>query len=186
MLESVKKDVIRRKGKYSYYIFIKLYIYSRNFRHLYHYRKLRNNRKNLFHKIYACRLAGGMSLSLKSGLPFDRCIELSKELIYDKHFQKEINDCQNLLDEGSSLAKAFHDSHIFTGVQARMLNIAEKAGQVDSIMDDIANQLEDEIDEKISSYINILEPTLVIILSIIVGVILLSVMLPLLGIMSNI
>ena len=142
--------------------------------------------KNLFHKIYACRLAGGMSLSLKSGLPFDRCIELSKELIYDKHFQKEINDCQNLLDEGSSLAKAFHDSHIFTGVQARMLNIAEKAGQVDSIMDDIANQLEDEIDEKISSYINILEPTLVIILSIIVGVILLSVMLPLLGIMSNI
>ena len=139
--------------------------------------------KNLFHKIYACRLAGGMSLSLKSGLPFDRCIELSKELIYDKHFQKEINDCQNLLDEGSSLAKSFHDSHIFTGVQARMLN---KAGQVDSIMDDIANQLEDEIDEKISSYINILEPTLVIILSIIVGVILLSVMLPLLGIMSNI
>ena len=142
--------------------------------------------KNLFHKIYACRLAGGMSLSLKSGLPFDRCIELSKELIYDKHFQKEINDCQNLLDEGSSLAKSFHDSHIFTGVQARMLNIAEKAGQVDSIMDDIANQLEGEIDEKISSYINILEPTLVIILSIIVGVILLSVMLPLLGIMSNI
>lgn len=142
--------------------------------------------KNLFHKIYACRLAGGMSLSLKSGLPFDRCIELSKELIYDKHFQKEINDCQNLLDEGSSLAKSFHDSHIFTGVQSRMLNIAEKAGQVDSIMDDIANQLEDEIDEKISSYINILEPTLVIILSIIVGVILLSVMLPLLGIMSNI
>ena len=53
-------------------------------------------------------------------------------------------------------------------------------------MDDIANQLEGEIDEKISSYINILEPTLVIILSIIVGVILLSVMLPLLGIMSNI
>ena len=140
----------------------------------------------LYHKIYACRLAGGMSLSLKSGLPFDRCIELSKELIYDKHFQKEINDCQNLLDEGSSLAKSFHDSHIFTGVQARMLNIAEKAGQVDSIMDDIANQLEGEIDEKISSYINILEPTLVIILSIIVGVILLSVMLPLLGIMSNI
>lgn len=142
--------------------------------------------KNLFHKIYACRLAGGMSLSLKSGLPFDRCIELSKELVYDKHFQKEINDCQNLLDEGSSLAKSFHDSHIFTGVQSRMLNIAEKAGQVDSIMDDIADQLEDEIDEKISSYINILEPTLVIILSIIVGVILLSVMLPLLGIMSNI
>ena len=55
-------------------------------------------------------------------------------------------------------AKSFHDSHIFTGVQARMLNIAEKAGQVDSIMDDIANQLEGEIDEKISSYINILEP----------------------------
>ena len=53
-------------------------------------------------------------------------------------------------------------------------------------MDDIASQLEEEVDDQISSFINILEPTLVIILSIIVGIILLSVMLPLLGIMSSI
>lgn len=142
--------------------------------------------KSLFHKICACRFAGGMSLALKSGLSFDRCIELSKELVRDEHFEKEIEDCQNLLNEGHSLAQSFHESHIFTGIQARMLNIAEKAGQTDSIMDEIANQFEDEIDEKMTSFINLLEPTLVIILSIIVGIILLSVMLPLLGIMSNI
>ena len=53
-------------------------------------------------------------------------------------------------------------------------------------MDKIASAYEDEIDTRMNRLISILEPTLVAILSIIVGMILLSVMLPLLGIMSNI
>lgn len=148
---------------------------------IYHFKGIRL----FFHKINACHFAGGMSLALKSGLSFERCIELSKGLVHDELFLKEVEQCQNLLNEGSSFSKAFHDSGIFTGVQARMLNIAEKSGQIDTVMDEIAGVLEEEINQKISSFINLIEPTLVIILSIIVGIILLSVMLPLLGIMSN-
>ena len=54
-----------------------------------------------------------------------------------------------------------------------------------AMMGRIADACEEEADEKLSSMIAVLEPTLVIILSVIVGTILLSVMLPLLGIMSG-
>ena len=63
--------------------------------------------------------------------------------------------------------------------------IAGKAGMMDEMMGRIADECEEEVDEKLSSMIAVLEPTLVIILSVIVGTILLSVMLPLLGIMSG-
>ena len=53
-------------------------------------------------------------------------------------------------------------------------------------MKKLADRYEDEIDAQIGSTISILEPTLVAVLSIIVGMILLSVMLPLMGIMSSI
>ena len=53
-------------------------------------------------------------------------------------------------------------------------------------MQKIADSYEKETDERIQSIISVLEPTLVIILSIIVGLILLSVILPLMGIMSSI
>ena len=52
-------------------------------------------------------------------------------------------------------------------------------------MEQIADRCEEELNERITSFIAILEPTLVIILSVIVGIILLSVMLPLLGIMAG-
>ena len=53
-------------------------------------------------------------------------------------------------------------------------------------MDQIAGLYQDDIDNRMNNALAVLEPTLVIALSLIVGIILLSVMLPLMGIMSSI
>ncbi|MDY3003067.1 MAG: type II secretion system F family protein, partial [Christensenella hongkongensis] len=57
---------------------------------------------------------------------------------------------------------------------------------LDGVMKKVAQHYEEEIDRKLSGIIAALEPTLVAILSVIVGMILLSVMLPLMGVMSAI
>ena len=67
-----------------------------------------------------------------------------------------------------------------------MASIGYKAGALDDLMERISASYEDEINASMSRALSILEPALVAILSVIVGLILLSVMLPLLGIMSNI
>lgn len=56
---------------------------------------------------------------------------------------------------------------------------------MDQVMDRIAGLYQDDIDSRMNTALAVLEPTLVIALSLIVGVILLSVMLPLMGIMSS-
>ena len=66
-----------------------------------------------------------------------------------------------------------------------MTNLASRTGELDTIMCEIAEKYEEEIDNRLTAIISILEPTLVIILSLIVGIILFSVMLPLMGIMSS-
>ena len=73
-----------------------------------------------------------------------------------------------------------------TGVQTCALPIlGNKTGHMDDIMREIADQYDRETNERILNLIGIIEPTLVAILSILVGIILLSVMLPLIGIMSS-
>ena len=67
-----------------------------------------------------------------------------------------------------------------------MISIGYKTGALDSLMEKISSTYEEEIDQRLARLISVLEPTLVVILSVIVGLILLSVMLPLLGIMSGI
>ena len=66
-----------------------------------------------------------------------------------------------------------------------MTSLAARAGSMDTVMTDIAEKYEDELDSRLNHMLSVLEPTLVIILSVIVGIILLSVMLPLMGIMSG-
>ena len=90
-----------------------------------------------------------------------------------------------MLEDGSSLSEAFQQTKIFPGVYARMADIAGRTGVMDEVMGKLSDQIEGEIDEKIGSFISMLEPTLVILLSVIVGTILLSVMLPLLGILAG-
>ena len=67
-----------------------------------------------------------------------------------------------------------------------MASIGGKTGSMDQVMDQIAGLYQDDIDNRMNNALAVLEPTLVIALSLIVGIILLSVMLPLMGIMSSI
>ena len=140
----------------------------------------------IYEEIAACRFASGMALTLSSGLNPERSMELVSALNDDVHFQKKIDACQSLIDEGQDLAEALQGTGILTGMYARMASIGAKTGSMDQVMDNIAGLYQDDIDTRMNNSLAVLEPTLVIALSLIVGVILLSVMLPLMGIMSSI
>lgn len=137
-------------------------------------------------ELSACRFASGMALTLRSGLHPERSMELVASLNDDPVFQEKITSCEKELQAGTDLAEAFLASGMFTGVYARMASIGAKTGAMDQVMEQIAELYQDDIDTRMNNLLAVLEPTLVIVLSLIVGVILLSVMLPLMGIMSGI
>ena len=66
------------------------------------------------------------------------------------------------------------------------MTIGFKTVSLDDIMHKISISYEEETDEKLRHFISILEPTLIVILSFFIGLILISFLLPLLGIMSSI
>ena len=136
-------------------------------------------------KLTACRFASGMSLTLSSGLSPEESLHLASGLIDQESFKEKIDLCRSSLESGGELHKALADAGIFTGIYARMASIGDRTGVLDEVMQNIADQYQEEIDQKFTGLIAALEPTLVIILSLIVGMILLSVMLPLMGIMSS-
>lgn len=141
--------------------------------------------RELHNKMASCRFADGMSLTLKSGMTPERSLAFSKDLIDNPFFSQKVDSCSELLHSGKDLSDALQETNIFTGMYSRMINLAGKAGKVDEVMGEIAEQYEEEVDVQLSSFISVLEPTLVIILSLIVGIILFSVMLPLMGIMAG-
>lgn len=141
--------------------------------------------RKIFETTAICRFASGMALTLSSGINPERSMELVKSLNEDSFFEKKLDICQHHIDEGEDLSSALHSADIFTGMYARMVAIGGKTGSMDQVMSQVASLCQEEIDSRMNNVLAILEPTLVIILSVIVGIILLSVMLPLMGIMSG-
>lgn len=142
--------------------------------------------RTIYEELAACRFASGMALTLSSGLNPERSMELVNALNDDPVFGQKIKRCQKEVDEGNDLSHALFTSGMFTGIYARMASIGSKTGAMDQVMEQIAGLYQDDIDTRMNNILAVLEPTLVILLSLIVGVILLSVMLPLMGIMSSI
>lgn len=141
--------------------------------------------RTLSEKISTCQLAGGMALVLNSGLTEEQAITLSKPLVSAPSLMEKLDICQQKLEEGEALSDALCQSGIFIGIQGQMVSIAGKTGHLEETLEQLSSQYEEETYEQIQSLLSTVEPTLVIILSFVVGTILLSVMIPLLGIVAG-
>lgn len=108
------------------------------------------------------------------------------QLVDDPDFCQKIASAREAIQNGEDFSDALNKAGIFSGIDARMVSVGFRAGAADSALSDIASRLQTETDEKLQSLAGLLEPTLVAVLSVLVGLILLSVMLPLVNVMSNI
>mgnify|MGYP000644688445 CR=1 FL=1 len=88
------------------------------------------------------------------------------------------------MNEGEDLSHALFSSGILTGTYARLASIGQKTGSMDQVMKQVSDMYQEEIDTRISNTLAVLSSCHRT--SLIVGIILLSVMLPLMGIMSGI
>ena len=100
--------------------------------------------------------------------------------------KQKLDACRKQVEEGESFSRAAVQAGILSGLYGRMLFIAERTGDTDGALRRIAAQADDEVTARIQNFISVLEPTMVAVLSVLVGGILLSVMVPLMGILSSI
>lgn len=131
--------------------------------------------------------AAALSMGMASGLPTEEALSLAASFHGDVPKTKErYVRCCTLIEEGQSLPEALRTTEILEPVYCRMLALGEKSGTADTVMGEIARRLEEKARNSIESLVNKVEPTIVIGASLMVGMILLAVMLPLMNIMSSI
>ena len=148
--------------------------------------------RRIYDELATERFASGMVLTLSSGMDTFESLNLVRSLVENENMSEKITECQNYISpvsddaEGLSFPEAIEKAGIFNRFYSRMIAIGFRSGSMDTVMKQIAAKYAEKTQRRIYSFISVLEPTLVIILSLIVGLILMSVILPLMGIMSSI
>lgn len=142
--------------------------------------------RGISNAVASARFASAMSMTLQSGMDVDQSLDMAERLSSGPEIDDKIRLVRERMAAGESFSDAIGASGIFSSIYCRMIAVGFRTGAVDTVMDEIARRSDMEAQNDIESLIGKVEPTLVIIMSVIVGLILLSVMLPLMGVMSSI
>lgn len=138
-------------------------------------------------KFNNARFAQALSMGLSSGLTLEESLELAENLLKPiPAAAARCHACKEQLDAGDDLSDAMASAQLLPPAESRLLTVGLRAGNGDRIMEEIARRLSQQAEDAVEDTVSKVEPALVLIASLLVGLILLAVMLPLMNIMSAI
>ena len=132
------------------------------------------------------RFAKVSSMVLESGYDLEHALELMPDLVSDERNRKKVEKCRELMEETKDFPEAIEKTELFDPLHQKMIRVGSEAGQMAEVMRRLSGIYETEVDDGIRKLVSWVEPALVGILTLIIGGILLSVMLPLASIMMSI
>ena len=137
----------------------------------------------LYKRLMTSKFARFMAMMLESGIPINESLEKLSDLLENTYVSERLTVASQRIKEGKSLSQAVREVGIFPAMLLRMLTVGERTGRLGDMLKKSANFYDEDVDEALLRLTSVIEPVLIIILSIIIGVILLSIMLPLINIM---
>jgi len=137
-------------------------------------------------RIITSRYARGLSILLRSGVQLINAMSEIVKLINNTYLEDRFYGAVKRVKEGADIDIVLNDMRIFPPLFIRLVKIGHSAGHLDEMLERSAVLFDEEVDHAIEQITFTVEPAMIIILSLIVGVILLSVMLPMIGIMNAI
>ncbi len=138
-------------------------------------------------KINMARFAQSLSMGLSSGLPLEEALSMAASLLESVPSAKaRCLDCLKRLENGEAMAESMKISGVLPQSECRLLELGLRSGTGDTAMEQIARRLTEDSEIALEELVGRVEPALVMVTSILVGLILLSVMLPLMNIMAAI
>lgn len=142
--------------------------------------------RKIHYAVSASRLTHGLQMLLASGISSSEALRKASVLVKSRQINKNMPDCIKAVEDGEDLGKALVNTGVLSGFEAKVLVSASRAGQTELAMGRLSEVYSAQANADIDRLVSVVEPALVGILSVAIGVILLAVMLPLINIMSAI
>lgn len=131
--------------------------------------------------------ARALSMGLSSGLPAEEAAALAQTLLADRPAASQrCSECVALLAQNVALPEALRRTGLLSAADGRMLAVGLRSGRGDRVMEEVADRMNEEAAARLEETLAQVEPAMVLAASLLVGAILLTVMLPLMNIMSSI
>lgn len=137
-------------------------------------------------KIVASRFSRTLSTLLASGLPLLEALEVVAKVVDNHYVLKGILDAKDQVSKGMPLSKPIQEMGVFPPMINHMVRIGEDTGQLEPILDKVADFYDTEVETAVSQLTTMLEPLIIVILAVVVGFVVISIIQPMFQMYSGV
>lgn len=131
------------------------------------------------------RFSRTLGTLVTSGVPILQALNITRETAGNIVVSDAINKVHDAVKEGESMVTPLEGSGVFPPMVISMVDVGEETGQLPEMLLKIADVYEDEVDNSVSALTSLLEPIMIVMLAVVVGVIVMALFLPLISVIQN-
>lgn len=133
---------------------------------------------NIINRSLIANFARTISTLRKGGVTIITSLELAKDAVRNEVVSRAIYQAKEDISRGDSMSKALRRSGVFPPLFLHMVEVGEKSGNLEQMLDDISTSYEEEVTMALNRFTTLLEPLVIITMGLIVGIIAVSILLP--------
>jgi type IV pilus assembly protein PilC len=130
------------------------------------------------HKICLARFTRTLASLVRSGVPILEVLQIVSQTVGNVVMEKAIKVASTDIERGEGISAALSKHPIFPNMIIRMLSAGEQTGNIDTMLERVANFLDEEIDNTLSGLMSLIEPLLIVFLGIVIGGMVICMFLP--------
>ncbi len=140
----------------------------------------------LFKYVYLTRFSENLSILLVGGIPIVRSLQIIADVVQNATYRNIILAAAQNVKVGGEIHTEFFKHEEIPPMVARMIKVGEDTGRISDILNDLADFYREEVDQITRNLSSLIEPVLIVILGVGVGVLVVSVLLPIYNIAGQI
>lgn len=141
---------------------------------------------NLYEKLFLTRICDNLSTMLNSGISMVQALEVTSEVVDNRVYKEIIEDTLVSIKGGRSFADALAEYPEIPSILAQMSKVGEETGKLGEILNTLSTFYRREVNNAVDSLIGLIEPIMIVMLGLGVGILLASVLVPIYNITGNI
>ena len=130
------------------------------------------------HKICLARFTRTLSSLVRSGVPILEVLQIVSQTVGNVVMEKAIKAAALDIERGEGISAALAKYPVFPSMVVRMLSAGEQTGNIDTMLERVADFLDEEIDTTLSGLMSLIEPLLIVFLGVVIGGMVICMFLP--------
>ena len=139
----------------------------------------------LYKKLYLSRISDNLSTMLSSGIAMVQALEITANVVGNDVYERLLRESAEVVKGGKSVSDALGNYPEVPGIMVQMIKIGEETGELGNILKTLAKFYQREVTNAVDTLVDLIEPVMIVLLGLGVGLLLMAVLVPIYNLASS-